>query len=145
MEFCRVENERHAIFNSGSNYGPTFGRGDLFLYGSNFYDESYCYVSRLFNYIFKPKAEVLFEYVAETDDDISLTPGTLVTILEKNHDIGWWKGKNEQGKEGLFPSTYVKEIKQIGIQLDTAYKESIRETSNSFSVEEYEIFQIMKD
>ncbi|RIA98151.1 hypothetical protein C1645_813202 [Glomus cerebriforme] len=58
------------------------------------------------------KAEVIYDYDAEDDDEISLIPGTLVTILEKTDD-GWWRGRDEQGKTGIFPSTYVKEIKQL--------------------------------
>jgi hypothetical protein len=65
----RVEDERNAIYN-GSDYGPSFGCGDLFVRGNSRYNKSYCY--------------------------------------------------------------------------NSCYKESIRETDDYFSVEEYEIFQIMK-
>ncbi|CAJ0746924.1 8311_t:CDS:1, partial [Entrophospora sp. SA101] len=27
------------------------------------------------------------------------------------NDYGWWRGKNDQGEVGLFPSTYIEEIK----------------------------------
>ncbi|CAJ0867999.1 19116_t:CDS:10 [Entrophospora sp. SA101] len=44
------------------------------------------------------KAKVLYDY------DIALVAGTTITILDKTDD-GWWRGKNDQGEVGLFPST----------------------------------------
>jgi hypothetical protein len=37
----RVKDENFAVFNH-PRYGPSFGHGDLFLYGENCYDESIC-------------------------------------------------------------------------------------------------------
>ncbi|CAG8519125.1 27658_t:CDS:10 [Dentiscutata erythropus] len=55
-------------------------------------------------------ATVMYDYDAEEEGEISLKEGTTITILEKTDD-GWWRGKNEQGEAGIFPSTYVTEIK----------------------------------
>ncbi|CAI2174159.1 743_t:CDS:2 [Funneliformis geosporum] len=64
----------------------------------------------------EPKAEVLYGYDADGDDEISLIEGAHVIILEKLDEDGWWKGRNEQGHIGIFPSTYVNEIKSAEVQ-----------------------------
>ncbi|CAH1762239.1 9550_t:CDS:10 [Entrophospora sp. SA101] len=56
------------------------------------------------------KAKVLYDYDVEGEDEIALVAGTTITILDKTDD-GWWRGKNDQGEVGLFPSTYIEEIK----------------------------------
>ncbi|CAJ0832089.1 12601_t:CDS:10 [Entrophospora sp. SA101] len=50
------------------------------------------------------KAKVLYDYDVEGEDEIALVAGTTITILDKTDD-GWWRGKNDQGEVGLFPST----------------------------------------
>ncbi|CAG8548824.1 8565_t:CDS:2, partial [Racocetra fulgida] len=52
-------------------------------------------------------ATVMYDYDAEEE-------GTTITILEKTDD-GWWRGKNEQGESGIFPSTYVTEVKATDV------------------------------
>ncbi|XP_043926291.1 cytoplasmic protein NCK1 isoform X1 [Protopterus annectens] len=52
-------------------------------------------------------AHVKFNYQAERDDEISLTKGTKVIVMEKSSD-GWWKG-SYNGRVGWFPSNYVTE------------------------------------
>ncbi|CAG8485506.1 4397_t:CDS:2 [Funneliformis mosseae] len=64
----------------------------------------------------EPKAEVMYDYDADGDDEISLIKSEHVTILEKIDEDGWWKGRNEQGQIGIFPSTYVKEINPAEVQ-----------------------------
>ncbi|CAG8507662.1 2498_t:CDS:10 [Paraglomus brasilianum] len=59
-----------------------------------------------------PRALVTFDYEADGDDEISLAKGSYVTILDKS-DEGWWKGRNEQGEMGLFPSPYVEEVAAV--------------------------------
>nr|CAG8565350.1 2655_t:CDS:10 [Entrophospora candida] len=56
------------------------------------------------------KAKVLYDYDVEGEDEIALVAGTTIIILDKTDD-GWWRGKNDQGEVGLFPSTYIEEIK----------------------------------
>lgn len=36
--------------------------------------------------------------------------GEYVTILDRDLDDGWWRGRNERGEEGVFPANFVKEI-----------------------------------
>ncbi|CAG8504651.1 1689_t:CDS:2, partial [Racocetra persica] len=59
-------------------------------------------------------ATVMYDYDAEEEGEISLKEGTTITILEKTDD-GWWRGKNEQGESGIFPSTYVTEVKATDV------------------------------
>lgn len=53
-------------------------------------------------------AEVLYDYQPREPTDLALYKGAQVTILERlNAD--WWKGKDFQtGREGIFPSNYVR-------------------------------------
>ncbi|CAG8656671.1 2569_t:CDS:2 [Cetraspora pellucida] len=59
-------------------------------------------------------ATVMYDYDAEEEGEISLKEGATITILEKTDD-GWWRGKNEQGESGIFPSTYVTEVKATDV------------------------------
>lgn len=45
-------------------------------------------------------------------DELSLLRGEYVDILNRNADDGWWKGKNERGESGVFPSNFVKELEE---------------------------------
>ena len=48
----------------------------------------------------------MFRYHANEDDELSLKRGEIVEVLDEKDD-GWWKGLLN-GKEGFFPSNYVK-------------------------------------
>ncbi|CAO3624942.1 unnamed protein product [Mucor fragilis] len=58
------------------------------------------------------KAIVLHPYDADNEDELSLLRGEYVDILNRNADDGWWKGKNERGESGVFPSNFVKELEE---------------------------------
>ena len=50
---------------------------------------------------------MLFSYVAENEDELSITEGDILIILEKElEDSGWWKGELN-GKVGVFPDNFV--------------------------------------
>ena len=53
---------------------------------------------------------VLYDYQADTNDELTLEPGDIITILSED-DSGWWKGENMSGNVGLFPSNFVDVIK----------------------------------
>lgn len=55
-------------------------------------------------------ATVKYNYKSQQPDELSLTKGTNVSVLEKSDD-GWWKGQLD-GKIGWFPSNYVIEQSQ---------------------------------
>lgn len=50
--------------------------------------------------------EALFDHEAEEEDELNFSTGDLVEVIDKP-DGGWWRGRCH-GKEGLFPSNYVK-------------------------------------
>ncbi|XP_061698473.1 cytoplasmic protein NCK2a [Syngnathoides biaculeatus] len=52
-------------------------------------------------------AVVKFAYAAERDDELTLTKGSRVVVMEKCSD-GWWRG-SQAGRVGWFPSNYVQE------------------------------------
>ncbi|KAG2181035.1 hypothetical protein INT43_008617 [Umbelopsis isabellina] len=58
------------------------------------------------------KAIVINNHSATGEDEIDLTAGEYVKIIDRNIDEGWWQGTNETGRTGLFPSNFVKEVEE---------------------------------
>lgn len=60
----------------------------------------------------KIKARVLHNYVPAQPDELKLTAGEIIYIVDKNlEDEGWWKGEIiSTGKVGLFPENFVEEL-----------------------------------
>ncbi|XP_058234967.1 CD2-associated protein isoform X1 [Hemibagrus wyckioides] len=56
----------------------------------------------------KRQCKVLFEYVPQNEDELELKVGDIIEISEEVEE-GWWSGIMN-GKSGLFPSNFVKEI-----------------------------------
>lgn len=50
--------------------------------------------------------EALFDHEAEEEDELNFSAGDMVEVIDRA-DGGWWRGRCH-GKEGLFPSNYVK-------------------------------------
>lgn len=73
-------------------------------------------------------AMVMYDLVASESDQISLIKGHIVTVLEKTDDVGWWMGVDEkgEGKQGYFPSNYVKLLPPENF-LSTATKKEKKE------------------
>lgn len=63
--------------------------------------------SNLMQNLDKSVATVKYNYKSQQPDELSLTKGTRLSVLEKSDD-GWWKGELD-GKIGWFPSNYVTE------------------------------------
>jgi hypothetical protein len=63
----------------------------------------------------KQKARVLYEYLPTQEDELKLTVGEIIYILDKNlEDDGWWKGESvETGQVGVFPDNFVEEISSM--------------------------------
>jgi len=53
------------------------------------------------------KYTAMYDYESTDGGDLSLKMNEAIVILEKHAD-GWWKGRNEVGKVGVFPGSYVK-------------------------------------
>ncbi|KAJ0183694.1 hypothetical protein K1T71_000117 [Dendrolimus kikuchii] len=54
------------------------------------------------------KCRALYSYEARLNDELTLNPGDIITIHEKQEG-GWWSG-DLNGSYGIFPSSYVEEI-----------------------------------
>lgn len=54
------------------------------------------------------KCRVLYSYAANMYDELSIQPGDVINIHDKQAD-GWWLGELD-GTVGIFPATYVEEI-----------------------------------
>ncbi|XP_057318122.1 uncharacterized protein LOC130663075 [Microplitis mediator] len=54
------------------------------------------------------QCRAIYQYAANLNDELSLTPGDLITIHRKQAD-GWWIGECA-GRTGIFPATYVQVI-----------------------------------
>ncbi|KHJ99617.1 SH3 domain protein [Oesophagostomum dentatum] len=54
------------------------------------------------------RAIVKFSYDPRLEDELKLTKGDTITVIEKSSD-GWWKGESN-GRTGWFPSNYVEEL-----------------------------------
>ncbi|PIO71571.1 SH3 domain protein [Teladorsagia circumcincta] len=54
------------------------------------------------------RAVVKFSYDPRLEDEMKLTRGETITVIDKSSD-GWWKGESD-GRTGWFPSNYVEEV-----------------------------------
>ncbi|CAK1588321.1 unnamed protein product [Parnassius mnemosyne] len=54
------------------------------------------------------RCRALYSYEARLDDELTLSPGDIINIHEKQDDV-WWTG-DLNGCYGIFPSSYVEEI-----------------------------------
>ncbi|KAM3931418.1 CD2-associated protein isoform 2-T2 [Leptodactylus fuscus] len=56
----------------------------------------------------KRQCKVLFEYIPQNEDELELRVGDILDITEEVEE-GWWSGTSN-GRSGLFPSNFVKEV-----------------------------------
>lgn len=54
------------------------------------------------------RAVVKFSYDPRLEDELKLTRGETIAVIDKSSD-GWWKGESN-GRTGWFPSNYVEEV-----------------------------------
>lgn len=52
------------------------------------------------------RAVVLYDFVADGDDEMSVHEGETLLVLERDTDE-WWKCRNAQGNEGVVPANYL--------------------------------------
>ncbi|CAG8576933.1 3066_t:CDS:10, partial [Cetraspora pellucida] len=81
------------------------------------------------------KAKVLFEWNAQSPDQLDIKQGSVVSILDKS--LGdWWKAEYE-GAKGIIPSNYVEEISSYSVRnkLDKDMT-GVGETSNDDTSED---------
>ncbi|XP_023134317.1 CD2-associated protein isoform X1 [Amphiprion ocellaris] len=60
----------------------------------------------------KRQCKVLFDYQPQNEDELGLKVGEIIDITEEVEE-GWWSGQLN-GKSGLFPSNFVKELDAMG-------------------------------
>ncbi|KAF3702566.1 CD2-associated protein Adapter protein CMS Cas ligand with multiple SH3 domains [Channa argus] len=65
----------------------------------------------------KRQCKVLFEYQPQNEDELELKLGDIIEITEEVEE-GWWSG-SVNGKVGLFPSNFVKELDAMGEEGDS--------------------------
>ncbi|KAH3803702.1 hypothetical protein DPMN_131969, partial [Dreissena polymorpha] len=59
------------------------------------------------------KAQVRYPYVGEHEDELSLTEGEIINVLDKDlEDSGWWRGEIN-GRVGVFPGNFVELINEV--------------------------------
>jgi hypothetical protein len=51
-------------------------------------------------------ADALYDFVADGDDELSVSAGDRLVVLDKEGD-DWWKVRNVHGAEGVVPASYV--------------------------------------
>jgi hypothetical protein len=58
----------------------------------------------------------IYDYVPQGANELAISEGDLLFVLEKSTDDDWWKAKkkaqseNEEEPEGLIPNNYVEEV-----------------------------------
>uniref|UniRef100_A0A8B9NS73 CD2 associated protein n=1 Tax=Accipiter nisus TaxID=211598 RepID=A0A8B9NS73_9AVES len=76
----------------------------------------------------KRQCKVLFEYVPQNEDELELKLGDVIDINEEVEE-GWWSG-TLNGKAGLFPSNFVKELELMD---DGETQDALDDTEPVFS------------
>ncbi|XP_040919901.1 CD2-associated protein isoform X1 [Toxotes jaculatrix] len=66
----------------------------------------------------KRQCKVLFEYQPQNEDELGMKVGDIIDITEEVEE-GWWSG-TLNGKSGLFPSNFVKELDAMGEDGETS-------------------------
>uniref|UniRef100_A0AAA9TQ07 SH3 domain containing kinase binding protein 1 n=2 Tax=Bos TaxID=9903 RepID=A0AAA9TQ07_BOVIN len=82
------------------------------------------------------RCQVAFSYLPQNDDELELKVGDIIEVVGEVEE-GWWEGVLN-GKTGMFPSNFIKELSgesdDLGIsQDDQLSKSSLRETTGSES------------
>ncbi len=51
---------------------------------------------------------VLYDFIADGDDELAVTDGEHVVVLDRESSDDWWRVRNQHGHEGVVPALYVK-------------------------------------
>ncbi|KAH9481730.1 Unconventional myosin-Ie [Psilocybe cubensis] len=65
-----------------------------------------------------PQAKALWAYSSNDAEDLSFAPGDIIEIVEETN-ADWWTGR-VNGKQGLFPSTYVEKLPEVQLPTPNA-------------------------
>jgi len=56
------------------------------------------------------QAQVLYEYVAQDDDQLTIKPGEIVTVIDAAQELNGWALAQKGDREGYVPAEYVRSI-----------------------------------
>lgn len=62
----------------------------------------------------------IYDYAPQSENELEITEGDLLFVLEKSTDDDWWKAKKKANNddddepEGLIPSNYIEEVRLYG-------------------------------
>lgn len=65
----------------------------------------------------------IYDYEPQSSNEIALTEGDILMVLEKSTDDDWWKAKkkghdeDEEEPEGLIPNNYIEEVRPNSIRV----------------------------
>lgn len=68
------------------------------------------------NMAFLSICTALYEYIPQNDNELAMSEGELIYVLEKSTEDDWWKakkrapGEEEEEPVGLIPNNYVEEV-----------------------------------
>ncbi|KNZ79832.1 Actin cytoskeleton-regulatory complex protein sla1 [Termitomyces sp. J132] len=62
----------------------------------------------------KEAGTALYDFVADGDDELSVSEGQHLIILERDGDE-WWKCRNSSGKEGVVPASYIEVLTPLSV------------------------------
>ncbi|XP_032238499.2 jouberin isoform X2 [Nematostella vectensis] len=67
----------------------------------------------------QPKKQVLvmYPYEANRADELTITPGDVITVLYQDNE-NWWMGELADGRQGYFPSNYIMEKEELDSEAD---------------------------
>ncbi|EEU04127.1 SH3 domain-containing protein [Dictyostelium discoideum AX4] len=56
------------------------------------------------------QARALYDYESAEPSDLNLKAGDIISVIQQDDGSGWTKGRNYEGNEGIFPSTYIEYV-----------------------------------
>jgi len=93
----------------------------------------------------------LYTYDATEENEISFMEGETVFLVEKD-DSGWWRGRNNKGQEGLFPSNFVEIVGEEGnsgsVEINKDFKALYNyeaEDDTELTIKEGEILRVISE
>jgi hypothetical protein len=88
----------------------------------------------------------IYDYVPQSDEELSINEGDLLFVLEKSSDDDWWKAKKKAASddddepEGLIPSNYIEEA--VPIHSAKALYDYAQQTDEELSFKEDETLDV---
>ena len=61
------------------------------------------------------RALALYDFRATDSADLGFHKGQVVVVLDKVGNGDWWKGRNPDGRQGIFPSNYVEVLEMPSV------------------------------